>query len=147
MENIAESFDEIAEIFEANQTADLHTGQVGFPQIAGGALNAQQVDVLDQRSAKMLFEAVKEVRPNATAHCGRAGEGKRTKDEIGISALRLGGIVGIHEVHICTESQRLTLRHEASDRGMFADGALEAAKFLVGKPAGLYNMENLLENR
>ena len=98
-------------------------------------------------TAKMLFEAVKEVRPNATAHCGRAGEGKRTKSEIGISALRMGGVVGIHEVHICSESQRITLRHEACDRGMFADGALEAAKFLMGKPAGLYNMENLLENR
>ena len=98
-------------------------------------------------TAKMLFEAVKEVRPQATANCGRAGEGKRTTDEIGISALRMGGIVGIHEVHICTNSQKLTLRHEAYDRGMFADGALEAARFLEGKPAGLYNMEDLLEDR
>ena len=98
-------------------------------------------------TAKMLFEAVKEVRPQSVANCGRAGEGKRTAEEIGISSLRLGGVVGIHEVHICTDSQRLTLRHEACDRGMFADGALEAAKFLMDKPAGLYNMENLLENR
>ena len=98
-------------------------------------------------TAKMLFEAVKEVRPQATAHCGRAGEGKRTADEIGISSLRMGGVVGIHEVHICTNSQRLTLKHEACDRGMFADGAKAAAEFVVGKPAGLYNMENLLENR
>ena len=98
-------------------------------------------------TAKMLFEAVKEVRPQATAHCGRAGEGKRTADEIGISSLRMGGVVGIHEVHICTDSQRLTLKHEASDRGMFADGAKAAAEFLMDKPAGLYNMENLLEIR
>ena len=98
-------------------------------------------------TAKMLFEAVKEVRPQATAHCGRAGEGKRTTDEIGISSLRMGSIVGIHEIHICTESQRLTLKHEASDRGMFADGAKAAAEFILGKPAGLYNMESLLENR
>lgn len=98
-------------------------------------------------TAKMLFEAVKEVRPQATAHCGRAGEGKRTADEIGISSLRMGGVVGIHEVHICTNSQRLTLRHEACDRGMFADGAKAAAEFVANKPAGLYNMENLLENR
>lgn len=96
-------------------------------------------------TAKMLFEAIKEVRPQANAHCGRAGEGKRTKDEIGISSLRMGGVVGIHEVHIATDSQRLTLRHEACDRGMFADGAVEAAKFVVGKPAGLYNMTCLLE--
>ena len=98
-------------------------------------------------TAKMLFEAVKEVRPQATANCGRAGEGKRTSDEIGISSLRMGGVVGIHEVHICTASQRLTLKHEACDRGMFADGAKAAAEFIRGKAAGLYNMENLLENR
>ena len=98
-------------------------------------------------TAKMLFEAVKEVRPLATANCGRAGEGKRTSDEIGISSLRMGGVVGIHEVHICTASQHLTLKHEACDRGMFADGAKAAAEFISGKPAGLYNMENLLENR
>ena len=98
-------------------------------------------------TAKMLFEAVKEVRPQATANCGRAGEGKRTSDEIGISSLRMGGVVGIHEVHICTASQHLTLKHEACDRGMFADGAKAAAEFICGKSAGLYNMENLLENR
>lgn len=51
-------------------------------------------------TAHMLFEAVRSVRPNAVEHCGRAGEGRRTRDEIGISSLRMGGIVGIHEVHI-----------------------------------------------
>ena len=96
-------------------------------------------------TAKMLFEAVKEVRPEAYANCGRAGEGKRDPKEVGIQALRMGGVVGIHEVHIATPSQRLTLRHEACDRGMFADGAVDAAKFVLGKPAGLYNMTHLLE--
>ena len=96
-------------------------------------------------TAKMLFEAVKEVRPQATANCGRSGEGKRTKDEIGISALRMGNVVGIHEVHICTPSQTLVLRHEAANRAMFADGAVAAANFLVGKPAGHYNMTHFLE--
>ena len=96
-------------------------------------------------TALMLFNAIKEVRPNATANCGRAGEGKRTADEIGIQALRMGNIVGIHEVHITTANQQITLRHEAFDRGMFAEGAVSAAKFLEGKPAGLYNMNQLLE--
>lgn len=96
-------------------------------------------------TAKMLFEAVKEVRPQSHAHCGRSGEGKREKEEIGISSLRMGAVVGIHEVHICTPSQTLTLRHEAHNRAMFADGAVAAARFLVGKPAGLYNMNHFLE--
>ena len=96
-------------------------------------------------TAHMLFNAIKEVRPNAYENCGRAGEGKRTKDEIGIHALRMGNVVGIHEVHICTPSQTLTLRHEAVTRAMLADGAVDAARFMLGKPKGLYNMENILE--
>ena len=95
-------------------------------------------------TANMLFDALQEVRPQAKAVCGRAGECKRQKDDIGISALRMGNVVGIHEVYISTPSQTLTLKHEAHDRGMFADGAIEAAKFLLGKPAGLYNMQDLL---
>ena len=96
-------------------------------------------------TALMLYEAVKAVRPQANAHCGRAGEGKRTKEEIGISSLRMGNVVGIHEVHICTPSQTLTLRHEAGNRGMLADGAVDAARFMGGKKPGLYTMTELLE--
>lgn len=96
-------------------------------------------------TAHMLFNAIQEVRPNAVEHCGRAGEGKRAADEIGISSLRMGGVVGIHEVHICTGTQHLTLRHEAMTRGMLADGAVDAARFMVGKDKGLYNMNHLLE--
>ena len=95
-------------------------------------------------TALMLFNAVKEVRPEATANCGRSGEGKRTKNEIGISALRIGNVVGIHEVHICTGTQTLTLKHEAVTRAMLADGAVDAARFMEGKPEGLYNMESIL---
>ena len=96
-------------------------------------------------TAHMIFNAIKEVRPNAYENCGRAGEGKRTKDEIGISALRMGNVVGIHEVHIVTPTQSLTLKHEAITRGMLADGAVDAARFMLVKPKGLYNMENILE--
>ena len=98
-------------------------------------------------TAHMLFNAIAQVRPEAVENCGRAGEGKRTKNEIGISSLRMGNVVGIHEVHICTGNQTLTLRHEAGNRGMLAEGAVEAARFLLGKPKGLYNMDNLLEGK
>ena len=95
-------------------------------------------------TAKMLFDAVKEARPNAVEHDGRSGECRRTKDEVGISSLRMGNVVGIHEVHICTPSQTITLRHEVATRSMLAEGGVEAARFMVGKGKGLYNMEHLL---
>ena len=95
-------------------------------------------------TARMLFEAVKSVRPNAYEHDGRSGECKRTRDEVGISSLRMGNVVGVHEVHICTPSQTITLRHEVATRNMLAEGGVEAARFMVGKPKGMYRMENLL---
>ena len=95
-------------------------------------------------TAHMLFNAVKEVRPNAWENCGRSGEGKRTKDEIGVHALRMGNVVGIHEVHINTGNQTLVLKHESGSRAMLADGAVAAARFMEGKGKGLYNMEDVL---
>ncbi len=95
-------------------------------------------------TALMLYNAIHEVRPHSKPHCGRAGEGKREKEEIGIQSLRMGNVVGVHEVHICTPTQSLTLRHDAITRAMLADGAVDAARFLAGKPAGLYNMESIL---
>ena len=95
-------------------------------------------------TAHMLFNAIKEVRPNAYENCGRSGEGKRTRDEIGIHALRLGNVVGIHEVHINTGNQTLVLKHESGSRAMLADGAVAAARFMEGKSTGLYDMESIL---
>ena len=95
-------------------------------------------------TAHMLFNAVKEVRPNAYENCGRSGEGKRTKDEIGVHALRMGNVVGIHEVHINTGTQTLVLKHESGSRAMLADGAVAAARFMEGKAKGFYNMESIL---
>ena len=95
-------------------------------------------------TAHMLFNAVKAVRPEAYENCGRAGEGKRTKNEVGVHALRMGNVVGIHEVHITTANQSLVLKHESGSRAMLADGAVAAARFMAGKEKGLYDMESIL---
>ena len=96
-------------------------------------------------TALMLFNAVKDARPEVYPNCGRSGEGKREKNEVGIHALRLGSVVGIHEVHIHTQNQSLTLRHESGSRAMLADGAVAAARFMAGKGKGLYGMEDILD--
>ncbi len=117
-----------------------------FPEADIEIVETHHVRKVDAPSgtAHMLFHAIKEVRPEATEHCGRAGEGKRTRDEIGISSLRMGNVVGVHEVHICTPTQSLTLRHDAITRGMLADGTVEAARFMENKTTGFYNMEHIL---
>ena len=98
-------------------------------------------------TALSLFNAVKEVRPDAVANCGRSGQGKRTQDEVGIHAVRMGNIVGVHEVMIGTQNERITLKHEAFSRGVFAEGSLKAAAFLAGKLAGIYDMKDLISEK
>ena len=95
-------------------------------------------------TAIMLAEAIKKARPDQEILTGRSGNAKRKPNEIGISSLRMGNIVGTHEVFFSTGTQTITLKHEAHDRALFADGALSAAAFLAGKPAGLYNMNDLV---
>ena len=97
-------------------------------------------------TALSLFNAIKEVRPEVTANCGRSGQGKRTQDEVGIHAVRMGNIVGIHEVMISTQNERISLKHEAFSRGVFAEGSLKAAKFLIGKAPGMYDMKDLINS-
>ena len=98
-------------------------------------------------TAFAIARALQQVRPELTLHTGRSGMGKRQKDEIGMHALRYGNVVGEHEVILSTGTQTIKLRHEAHDRALFAEGALYAASYLVGKPAGLYTMQDMLEER
>ncbi len=95
-------------------------------------------------TALAIADAIKSVKENAFTVCGRSGQGKRTKDAIGIHAIRMGNIVGEHEVILGTASQTLTLKHEAHSRALFAEGALAAAQRLVCKGAGLYDMADMI---
>ena len=70
---------------------------------------------------------------------------KRDPKEIGISAVRGGSIVGEHDVIFAGQDEVVTISHTAYSRAIFGKGALEAAKFLAGRPAGLYNMADVIE--
>ena len=95
-------------------------------------------------TALMIANALIDVRPEAYTNLGRSGQGKRTPEEIGIHAIRMGNIVGEHEVILGTQNQTITLKHEAHSRALFAEGALAAAAFLVGCDKGLYDMKSLI---
>lgn len=96
-------------------------------------------------TALMLADAIKTVRPELYEHNGRSGQGKRDRNEIGIHAVRMGNIVGEHEVIVGTQNQQITLKHEAFSRSLFAEGAISAARFLVGKPIGHYTMQDIVK--
>lgn len=70
---------------------------------------------------------------------------KRTKNEIGIHSIRGGTIVGEHDVIFAGHDEVITLSHSAASKGVFAAGAVKAAKFIVGKNAGLYEMSDVIK--
>lgn len=67
----------------------------------------------------------------------------RNKNEIGISSVRGGSIVGEHEVMFIGENEIVTIKHSALSRSVFADGAVKAAKFVLGKSSGKYDMQDI----
>lgn len=73
-----------------------------------------------------------------------AKQEKRERKEIGIQSVRGGSIVGEHDVIFAGQDEVVTFSHTAYSKAIFAKGAIEAAKFLAGKPAGLYNMADVI---
>lgn len=103
----------------------------------------QKLDV-PSGTALLLAKRIQGARPAATFVVGRHENGRRTKDEIGIHSLRYGGEVGTHEIVIAAAGETITLKHEAENRALFAQGALAAAAFIAGRAPGLYDMRDIL---
>ena len=99
-------------------------------------------------TALMIADKIKETAPEKYCVFGRNGNvGARNKDEIGIHAVRGGSIVGEHQVIFAGEQETLTLTHEATDRKIFAAGAIKAAEYIYGKKIGLFDMSDLINGR
>ncbi len=97
-------------------------------------------------AARLLEIILEERKLNAGAlRHGRSGiTGERQPAEVGVHALRGGDVVGDHTVIFAALGERVELTHKASDRGIFARGALRAARWVVGQPAGVYDMQDVL---
>ncbi|HEY9248536.1 MAG TPA: 4-hydroxy-tetrahydrodipicolinate reductase [Rariglobus sp.] len=98
-------------------------------------------------TAARLLEIILEERKldAAALRHGREGiTGERTASEVGIHSLRGGDVVGDHTVMFAALGERLELTHKASDRGIFARGAIRAAQWIAGRPAGVYDMQDVL---
>ena len=95
-------------------------------------------------TALMIADALCENAPHPYVYDRHAVRRKRERGEIGLHAVRGGNIVGEHEVMFCGQNEIVTLSHSAASREVFATGALRAARFMCGKPAGLYNMDDVI---
>ena len=154
IENINNASKNIAIFRSANMSLGVNV-LIKAVELVTKALGGFDVEIIEKHhnqkvdapsgTALMLADAVKKVLPENYYVYGREGvTGKRDKKEIGIHAIRGGNIVGEHDVIYAGENETVTLSHLASDRSVFANGAIAAAKFLVMKKKGLYNMNDLL---
>ncbi len=96
-------------------------------------------------TALMCAKTIQEERPESRLVIGRHEYGRRNPMDIGIHSLRYGNEVGTHRMIFSCGNETLELCHRAEDVALFTDGALAAAKFIVGKSAGLYGMRDILE--
>lgn len=152
-----ETISAAAELIPVFHSANMSLGVallVELAKTAAAAMPEAEIEIIEKHhdrkldapsgTALMIANAITEVRPEAYTNLGRSGQGKRTREEIGIHAIRMGNIVGEHEVIVGTNNQTITLKHEAHSRALFAEGALAAAAFIVSRPAGLYDMKSLV---
>jgi 4-hydroxy-tetrahydrodipicolinate reductase len=92
-----------------------------------------------------ILADVRQLQLKQSLRHGRSGiVGERTATEIGMHSLRGGDVVGDHTVVFATNGERVELTHKASSRDTFANGALRAARWVVGQKPGLYDMQDVL---
>ncbi len=151
---IAEAAKEIAIFHSANMSLGVallcelaKTAARTFPDADIEIIEKHHNRKLDAPSgtALLLAREIQKIREKAFFSFGRQGQAKRMPDEIGIHAVRMGNIVGEHEVIVGTDTQTITLKHEAHSRSLFAEGAVVAADFIKDKCAGLYDMHSMIE--
>lgn len=121
-----------AEAYDIEVTESHHKRKVDAP--SGTALMLGEAAARGRQVA--LASVAQRVRDGIT--------GPRPTGEIGFSVIRGGGIIGEHSVIFAAEDEILTLSHSARDRGLFARGAVEAARWVAGRPPGLYDMQDVL---
>lgn len=122
-----------------------------YPQFDIEIIEAHHNQKIDAPSgtALMLADAVNARLDHALTyvHDRSTVRQKRASNELGLHAIRGGTIVGEHTVLFAGSEEVVSLHHSAQSRAVFARGAVAAARFLAGKPAGLYTMDDLIRER
>jgi 4-hydroxy-tetrahydrodipicolinate reductase len=97
-------------------------------------------------TAIALADSINEAMDNSYEYVYDRSQVRKKRDakELGISAVRGGTIVGEHEVFFCGTDEIVEIKHTAYSKAIFAKGSVQAAKFIAGKPAGLYQMSDVI---
>ena len=134
-------------LFALVQKAALALQDSGFDIEIVEKHHNQKIDA-PSGTALMLADAICEVTPQPMKYeyDRHSKREKRTKNEIGLHAVRGGTIVGEHEIIFAGRDEIITLSHSARSKEIFAVGAVNAAVYMCGKDAGMYDMKELINN-
>ncbi len=125
-------------VFSPNFSIGVNTLFHILPQIANRLGPDYGIEIVEAHHKSKLDS------PSGTAKKLVQVMAEATKKDIPTHSIRLGDIVGDHTVVFCGNSERIEIKHQAHSRDLFALGALKAAKWVFGKPAGLYSMQDVL---
>jgi len=125
-------------VFSPNMSIGVNTLFAMLPEIARRLGPDYGIEIVE------AHHKTKKDAPSGTAKKMGQVLADATGKEIPTHAVRLGDIVGDHTVIFCGNSERIEIRHQAHTRDLFVVGALRAAKWVFGKPAGLYSMQDVL---
>lgn len=129
---------------------------IELAKIGAKVLNEFDIEIIEKHHNKkidapsgtafMIADAIKEERQELEYSYGRSGiDAKREANEIGIHAVRGGTITGEHTAIFAGIDEVIEIKHQATSKNVFAKGAIEAAKFIINKESGLYDMTDLIK--
>lgn len=139
IETIREKSKLIPIVFSPNMSVGVNVLFAMLPEIAKRLGPDYSVEIVE------AHHTMKKDAPSGTAKKMAEVIKSATKKDIPMHAVRLGDIVGDHTVIFCGNSERIEIKHQAHSRDLFVLGALRAAKWVAGKPAGLYSMQDVLK--
>ena len=126
-------------VFSVNMSIGVNVLFAMLPEIARRLGPDYSIEIVE------AHHRAKKDAPSGTAKKFAQLLSEAVKKEIPTHAIRLGDIVGDHTIIFCGNSERIEIKHQAHSRDLFALGALKAAKWVFGKPAGLYSMQDVLK--
>jgi len=126
-------------VFSPNMSVGVNVLFSFLPELAKGLGADYDIEIIE------AHHKTKKDAPSGTAKKFAQVLSDVTQKNIPVHAIRLGDIVGDHTVIFCGNAERIEIKHQAHSRDVFAKGALKAAKWIVGKPAGLYSMQEVLK--
>ena len=126
-------------VFSPNMSVGVNVLFSLLPEIAKRLGPDYSVEIVE------AHHQAKKDAPSGTANKLAEVISQVTKKNVPIHSVRLGDIFGDHEIIFCGNSERIQIKHQAHSRDLFVVGALKAAKWIFGKPAGLYSMQDVLK--